>query len=64
MIHLTFAEETELDHIIDRIRNGSFARELVDDQRNGHVRLKRLRDAAHGSHLVKVEEAVRRLMNP
>ena len=31
---------------------------------NDHVRLKRLRDAAHDSDLVKVEAAVRRLMNP
>jgi ketol-acid reductoisomerase len=61
---VTDENRAQIQAIIDRIKNGSFARELVDDQRNGHVQLNRLRDAAHGSDLVKAEAAVRRLMNP
>jgi ketol-acid reductoisomerase len=54
----------QMQGIVDRIKSGDFARELVADQQNGHRRLKGLADAAHQNDLVAVETAVRALMKP
>jgi ketol-acid reductoisomerase len=53
----------QIQTIIDAIKDGSFARELVADQQDGHRRLRHLSDVAHGSDLVSTETAVRDLMN-
>jgi ketol-acid reductoisomerase len=52
----------QMQAIIDRIKSGEFARELIADQQNGHRRLKELADTAHQNDLVTVETAVRALM--
>ncbi len=59
---ITQENRQQIQTIIDVIKNGGFARELVGDQQNGHQRLKQLVDAAHRSDLVPVETAVRDMM--
>jgi ketol-acid reductoisomerase len=43
----------QMQSIIDRIKNGDFAKELIADQHNGHRRLKQLADEAHSNDLVR-----------
>jgi ketol-acid reductoisomerase len=52
----------QMQAIIDRIKSGEFATELIADQQNGHRRLRQLADAAHRNDLVAVETTVRELM--
>jgi ketol-acid reductoisomerase len=52
----------QMQAIIDRIKSGKFAKELIADQQNGHRRLRELADAAHHNDLVAVETTVRTLM--
>jgi ketol-acid reductoisomerase len=60
---VTSENRQQIQRIIDRIRDGSFASELVDDQHNGHARLNRLKADAQASEMVGAEATVRRLMN-
>jgi ketol-acid reductoisomerase len=59
---ITEDSRRQIQTIIDAIKSGAFARELVADQRNGQHRLKQLVDAAHHSDLIPVETAVREVM--
>lgn len=59
---ITAEQRRQIQSIIDAIKSGAFARELVADGQDGHARLKALASAAHGSPLVAVETTVRRLM--
>ena len=59
---VTSENRDQIQRIIDRIKNGDFARELVGDQQDGHRRLKLLSGEAHRGDLVPVETAVRELM--
>ena len=59
---ITEGGREQMQAIIDRIKSGEFASELIADQQNGHRRLRELADEAHRSDLVPVEAAVRELM--
>jgi ketol-acid reductoisomerase len=59
---ITEENRRQIQTIIDVIKNGGFARELIADQQDGHRRLKQLVEAAHRSDLVRVETVVRDLM--
>jgi len=59
---ITAENRRQMQSIIDAIKTGAFARELIADQAAGHPRLKMLTDRAHASALVPVETAVRGLM--
>lgn len=60
---VTDGNRRQIQTIIDAIKDGSFARQLIADQRQGHQRLRQLSDRAHRSDLVASEAAVRDLMN-
>lgn len=59
-----FSEETRqrLRDIIREIKNGTFAAELVADQRQGHARLKQMVDEKRRSSISDAEERLRRLI--
>jgi ketol-acid reductoisomerase len=59
---ITNDDQNQMQAIIDRIKNGEFARELIADQQNGHRQLRELVDAAHRNDLVAVETTVRAMM--
>jgi ketol-acid reductoisomerase len=59
---VTDENRRQIQAIIDAIKDGSFARELIADQQQGHRRLRQLSDTAHRSGLVTAETAVRELM--
>jgi ketol-acid reductoisomerase len=59
---ITEENRRQIQEIIDVIKNGGFARELVRDQQNGHQRLKQLAEVAHRSDLSRTETAVREVM--
>jgi ketol-acid reductoisomerase len=48
--------------VIDRIRDGSFASELIEDQRAGHPGLAKLTAASHSSKLEDAERRLRKLL--
>jgi ketol-acid reductoisomerase len=52
----------EAQRIIARIRDGSFANELMEDQRTGHVRLSQMTAASHALELGMVERRLRALL--
>jgi len=56
---ITDENRRQIQTIIDVIKDGGFARELIADQEDGHRRLKQLIDDAHRSELIPVEAAVR-----
>ncbi|MBI3049276.1 MAG: hypothetical protein HYY76_13310 [Acidobacteria bacterium] len=49
----------EARRILERIRNGAFAEELMDDQRAGHPRLAQLTDASRALPLGEAERRLR-----
>ncbi|MDX2138235.1 MAG: ketol-acid reductoisomerase [Chloroflexota bacterium] len=59
---ITDENKRQIQNIIDVIKNGGFARDLIADQVKGHHRLKQLVEDAHQSPLVPVETTVRDLM--
>jgi ketol-acid reductoisomerase len=59
---ITEENRQQIQAIIDRIKDGSFARQLVGDQQQGHRLLRQLSDEAHNSPLVSVETSVREVM--
>jgi ketol-acid reductoisomerase len=52
----------EARRVIERIRDGSFARELMEDQRAGHQGLNQLTDASHALPLGEAERSLRGLL--
>lgn len=62
----TVVEEPRVRHearrILARIRDGSFARELMNDQRAGHPRLRELTDASHALQLGTAERRLRAVL--
>jgi ketol-acid reductoisomerase len=59
---ITESGRNQMQAIIDRIKSGEFARELIADQHEGHRRLQALANTAHRNDLVPVETTVRELM--
>jgi ketol-acid reductoisomerase len=57
-----FGMRRNAQRIIERIRDGSFARELVDDQRAGHPKLSNLTAASHGLPMGAAERGLRALL--
>ncbi len=58
-------DEAEMRELIRstlaRVRDGSFARELLEDQKSGHSRLEHMTEASHRLPLSRGEERLRRL---
>jgi ketol-acid reductoisomerase len=52
----------QIQTIIDDIKNGSFARELLDDQKQGSPRLKAMAREAHATELEQTETRLREIM--
>lgn len=50
--------------IVQEIRDGSFARELLEEQREGYPRLRAMTAAARVHHLTETEGRLRRLIKP
>jgi ketol-acid reductoisomerase len=56
------SDRQQIENIIEEIRNGNFARELIDDQKAGHPRLKQMTTEARQRPIVEMEARVRELM--
>ncbi len=56
------AQRQQVQQIIDTIRDGGFARALVEDQKQGHSQLKSMVQAAHTSPLTAMEARVREII--
>ncbi len=59
-----FTDESrqQIQQIIDEIKDGSFARELIGDQQNGHRRLKQWAEEARHSPITSAEAQVREII--
>lgn len=53
-----------LRQIIQEIRDGSFARDLLEEQRNNYPRLRAMTEAARAHDLTTTEGRLRQLLNP